>query len=69
MLFYVVELYLNFLVYVYVYVQKNLIQSINKKEEITKENIRKAEMIGFKNVPDKIVLTDQYGFIQNDKSS
>ena len=26
-----------------------------------------AEMIGFKNVPDKLVLTDQYGFIQTDK--
>ncbi len=48
-------------------VEDNLIESINRREEITKENIKKAEMIGFKNVPDKIVITDQYGFIQNEK--
>ena len=49
-------------------VEEKLINSINRREEITKENLKKAEQIGFKNVPDKIVLTDQYGFIKDDNS-
>jgi hypothetical protein len=48
-------------------VEEKLINSINRREELTKENIKKAEQIGFKNVPDKIVITDQYGFIRDDK--
>ena len=50
-------------------VEEKLINSINRREEITKENLKKAEQIGFKNVPDKIVLTDQYGFIKDENSS
>lgn len=52
----------------YKVVEENLIESINRREEMTKENIKKAQMIGFKNTPDHIVITDQYGFIQNDKN-
>ena len=33
---------------------------------MTKENFKKAEQIGFKNTPDKIIITDQYGFIQDE---
>ncbi len=48
-------------------VEENLIKSINNREEITKENLKKAEQIGFKNMPDKIISTDQYGFIKDEK--
>jgi hypothetical protein len=49
-------------------VEKALETSINRREEMTKENIKKAEQIGFKNIPDKIVITDQYGFIKDEKA-
>jgi hypothetical protein len=49
-------------------VEEKIIKSINNKEEITKENLRMAGEIGFKNVPDQVITTDQYGFIiQDDK--
>ena len=47
--------------------EETLIKSINRREDISKENIKKAELIGFKNFPDEIILTDQYGFIKDAK--
>jgi hypothetical protein len=34
-----------------------------KSHEMTKENLKKAEIIGFRNLPDKIIKTDKFGFI------
>ncbi len=48
-------------------IEEELNKSINKREEMTRENIKKAEQIGFKNLPDKIVIADQFGFIQDEK--
>ncbi len=45
--------------------EKQIKDSIERREEITKANIKKAEACGFKNVPDKVELTDQFGFIQS----
>jgi hypothetical protein len=47
--------------------EDTLIKSINRREDLSKENIKKAELIGFKNFPDEIILTDQYGFIKDAK--
>jgi len=41
--------------------------SINKREELSAENIRIAEQINFKSHPDKIISTDQFGFLKDDK--
>ena len=48
-------------------IEKDLILSINNKETITRERINLAESIRFKDEPDKIILTDQFGFIKNDE--
>jgi hypothetical protein len=48
-------------------VESYLIESINKREPLSKDNLQKADLIGFKNFPDKIIETDQYGFIKEDK--
>ena len=52
-------------------IEKALINSIENKEKITKENINLAESIQFRNEPDKIIITDDYGFIkkQNKKNT
>ncbi len=34
-----------------------------KSHELTKENFKKAELIGYKSVADKITKTDKFGFI------
>jgi hypothetical protein len=47
--------------------EEEIINSINSKESISAENIRKADIIGYKNQPDKVVLTDQFGFIKEIK--
>jgi hypothetical protein len=46
-----------------------LTRAIDRREEMTKENLKKAEQIGFRNIPDKIVITDQYGFIKDEKTN
>jgi hypothetical protein len=46
--------------------EQQIIDSINQKEHISAENIRKASNIGYKNIPDKIVHTDQFGFLSNE---
>ena len=44
-------------------IEKELIDSIQRKENVTKENLILAEKINFKNKPEKIVETDEFGFI------
>ena len=47
-------------------IEKELILSITNKEIITRERLHMAETIKFKNEPDKIIFTDEYGFLKND---
>ena len=49
--------------------EKDLINSIYNKEAATRERIQIAEKINFRDEPDKIIETDDYGFIKNEKSS
>ena len=44
-------------------IEKELLDSIQRKENVTKENLILAEKINFKNKPEKIVETDEFGFI------
>ncbi len=48
-------------------IEKELIGSIQRKENVTKENLILAEKINFKNKPEKIVETDEFGFIIKNK--
>jgi len=44
-------------------IENILLKSIKNKENATSERIQMAEKINFKSIPDKIIATDQYGFI------
>ena len=50
-------------------IEKSLVRSISNKEIITRERLHLAETINFKNEPDRIILTDQYGFMKTDNKS
>jgi hypothetical protein len=47
--------------------EEKIQNSINKREDLSAENIKIAEQLGFKNHPDKIINTDQYGFVKDKK--
>ena len=47
--------------------EKDLINSIFNKEAATRERIQLADKINFRNEPDKIILTDDYGFVKYKK--
>jgi hypothetical protein len=49
-------------------IERSLVRSISNKEMITKERLNLAETIKFKNEPDSIIVTDQYGFVKSDKN-
>ena len=49
--------------------EKELLKSIENLEDITKEKMQIAERIEFKNMPDKILKTDEFGFILEENSS
>ena len=51
-----------------VQIEKDLINSIQNKEIVTRERINLAESIQFRNEPDKLIFTDDYGFIENNNS-
>ena len=51
-----------------VQIEKDLINSIQNKELVTRERINLAESIQFRNEPDKLIFTDDYGFIENKNS-
>jgi hypothetical protein len=46
-------------------IEKNLIESVSKMEGVTKEKLDLAEKINFKNNTDKLVETDEFGFLKN----
>ena len=48
-------------------IERGLIESIKNKENVTKENLSLAEIINFKNKPDQIIDTDEFGFIEKKK--
>ena len=50
-------------------IEKALMMSITNKESMTRENLHLAETIKFKDEPDKIIFTDEYGFLKDDKQS
>ena len=43
--------------------EKILINSIQNKENATKQKIQLAEEINFNSIPDKLIATDEYGFV------
>ena len=43
-------------------IEKNLKESVEKRENLTKENLDLAEKINYKNNTDKIIETDEFGF-------
>ena len=47
-------------------IEKELILSITNKEIITRERLNLAEKIKFRDEPDKIIFTDEYGFLKNE---
>ena len=49
--------------------EKELLKSIENLEDITKEKMQIAERIDFKNTPDRILNTDEFGFILEENSS
>ena len=50
--------------------EKKLIESIQNKENVTKEKINLANEINFKSVPSGIIKTNEYGFlIENEENS
>ena len=51
-----------------VQIEQDLINSIQNKEIVTREKINLAESIQFRNEPDKLIFTDDYGFIENKNS-
>jgi hypothetical protein len=44
-------------------IEEQLINSINRREELTKEKLQLASLIGFKDITEEIEQTDKYGFI------
>ena len=46
-------------------IEKNLIESVSKMEDVTKEKLDLAEKINFKNNTDKLVETDEFGFLKS----
>ena len=45
------------------FIEKSLIESVSKMENVTKEKLDLAEKINFKNNTDKLVETDEFGFL------
>ena len=50
-------------------IERSLVRSISNKEVITRERLHLAETIKFKDEPDRIIVTDQYGFMKTDNKS
>ena len=50
-------------------IEKELIESIKRRENVTKENLDLAEKINFKNNPQEILETDEFGFIKKKSNS
>ena len=46
------------------YIENKLMTSINKKENANRKNLELAKSINFKSIPDKIIETDEFGFLK-----
>ena len=49
-------------------IEKNLIESVQKMENVTRENLELAEKIKFKNNTDRLIETDEFGFLKKDSN-
>ena len=49
-------------------IENTLIESIKNKENVTKERLEQAEKIDFKAIPEKVIKTDEFGFIKKEKN-
>ena len=47
-------------------IKNTLIESIKNKENVTKERLEQAEKIDFKAIPEKVIKTDEFGFIKKE---
>ena len=47
-------------------IEKALVESIKNRENVTKERLEQAEQINFKAIPEKIIPTDEFGFIKKE---
>ena len=47
------------------YIETKLMTSITKKENANRKNLELAKSINFKSLPDKIIETDEFGFLKN----
>ena len=50
-------------------IEKKLLESIRNSEKIDNDKIQLAESIGFKENPDKIIDTDEFGFFKDSKDT
>ena len=50
-------------------IERGLIESIQRKENVSKKNLNLAEKIDFKKNPDKIIDTDEFGFLKINKET
>ncbi len=48
-------------------IEEELINSISRKEELTKQKLQLASLIGFKDIREEIEQTDKYGFLMDSK--
>ena len=46
------------------YIENKLMTSITKKENANRKNLELASSINFKSIPDKIIETDEFGFLK-----
>jgi hypothetical protein len=46
------------------YIENKLMSSITKKENANRKNLELAKSINFKSIPDKIIETDEFGFLK-----
>ena len=49
-------------------IENRLIESIKNKENVTKERMEEAEKINFKSIPEKVMATDEFGFIKKEEN-
>lgn len=49
-------------------IEYTLIESIKNKENVIKERLEQAEKIDFKAIPEKIIPTDEFGFIKKEEN-
>ena len=49
-------------------IENTLLESIKNRENVTKERLEQAEAINFKAIPEKVIPTDEFGFIKKEEN-